>query len=168
MAKAINNLSSLSLFIVEQSVTTNLSKSGRNGWITLIFIYLQQAQLKPSKKALLPHLAGKDVKEIYKTLKTDDEEYNAVVNKLNNYFKPKVNVTHEQYVFKKSKQGKDEGIINFVTWLRSLAEMCNLLNISEAVKNQFRSACGTMKLRQNLLREKDLTLDKCIKIARNS
>ena len=85
---------------------------------------------------MLLHLAGKDVKEFYKTLKTDDEEYNAEVDKLNNYFKPKVILTYEQYLFKQAKQCKDESIINFVTRLGSLTETCNLLNISEAVKDQ--------------------------------
>ena len=40
------------------------------------------------------------MKKIYKNLKINDEENNAVVDKLSNYFKPKVNVTYEQYVFK--------------------------------------------------------------------
>ena len=41
-----------------------------------------------------------DVKEIYTNLKTDDEEYNAMVDKLSEKFIPKVNVTYERYVFK--------------------------------------------------------------------
>ena len=49
---------------------------------------------------------------------------------------------YERYVFKKAKQGKDQIIINFVTRLRSLSETCNFLNISEAVKHQFKSSCG--------------------------
>ena len=35
-----------------------------------------------------------------------DEEHNAVVDKLNIYFKPKVNVTYERYVFL-NKQNKE-------------------------------------------------------------
>ena len=57
---------------------------------------MQQTYLKLSKKALLLHLAGKDVKQIYKAFKTDGEEYNAVADKLNNYFKPKVYVTYKR------------------------------------------------------------------------
>ena len=49
---------------------------------------------------------------------------------------------YERYVFKKAKQGKGQIIINFVTRLRSLSETCNFLNISEAVKHQFKSSCG--------------------------
>ena len=100
-------------------------------------------------------------------MKTNNKEFNALVDKLTNYFKPTVNVTYERYVFKQAKQGKDEIIINFVTRLRSLTETCNLLNISEAVKNQLISAYGSMKLRQMVLKEKKLTLDKCMENARN-
>lgn len=49
---------------------------------------------------------------------------------------------YERYVFKKEKQGKDEIKINFATRLRSLSETCNFLNISEAVKRQFKSSRG--------------------------
>ena len=87
--------------------------------MNLLFIYLLQTL----------QLAGKDVKGIFKTLKTDGEEYNAVAHKLNNHFKPKVNVTHKRHDFKQAKQDKDEIILNFVTQLRSLAKMRSFLNI---------------------------------------
>ena len=85
---------------------------------------------------MLLHLVGKDVKQIYKTLKIDDEGYNSVADKLNNYFKPKVNVAYER-----SKQSKNESMIYFDTRLRSPAETCNFLKMSEAAKNQFISSC---------------------------
>ena len=114
-------------------------------------IYLLVTGITPAqqKNVLLLHLTGKDVKEIYKTLKTDEEEYNAVADKLNNYFKPKVNVTYERYLLKQVKQSKYEIIINYVTGLRSLAETCNFLNISEAIEDQFISSCDSMKLKSS-------------------
>ena len=52
----------------------------------------QEAQ----KKALLLHLAGKDIKEIYKTLKGNDtDQYIAMCEKLDQHFKPKKNITYE-------------------------------------------------------------------------
>ena len=59
-------------------------------------------------------------------------------------------------------------MINFVTRLKSLVEKGNFLNMSEAVKHQFISSCGSKKFRQKLLREKEITLEKCIEIVRNS
>ena len=70
-----------------------------------------------------------------------------MVDKLNSYFTPKVNVKYERYIFKQTKQGKDESIINFVTQLRSLPKTCNFLNIPEAIKDQFISSRGSMELR---------------------
>ena len=52
MAKTINNLPSSSPFIPEESVTINRSKNGRNSWMILIFMYLQQAYSSPAKKVL--------------------------------------------------------------------------------------------------------------------
>ena len=53
------------------------------------------------KKPLLLHLAEKKVKEIYKTLKGNyTDQYNAMCEKLDQYFKPKkishMNVTFSQ------------------------------------------------------------------------
>ena len=55
-----------------------------------------------------------------------------------------------------------------MTRSRLLATMGDFPNVSESVKDGFISACGSMKLRQKLLREKELTLEKCIEMARNS
>ena len=45
-------------------------------------------------------------------MKTDEEEYNAVIDKLNNCFNPKVNVTYERCVLKQAKQDKNESKID--------------------------------------------------------
>ena len=58
-------------------------------------------------------------------------------------------------------------MINFVTRLWSLAEMCNFLNMSEAVKDQFISSCGLKKLRQKFIRETVTSLEKHAERARN-
>ena len=79
-----------------------------------------------------------------------------------------MNVTYERYIFKQGSQRKDENTINFVTRLKSLAETCNFTNTSDAVKDQFISSCCSKKLKQKLLREKDINLEKCIEIARDS
>ena len=169
MTKEIHDLPSLSPFIVEESVTTNLSKKWEK-WLDEFNIYLLATGIAQAqqKNALLLHSAGKNVKEIYETLKTDEKENNAAADKLNDYFKPKVNVTHERYVLKQTKQGKNESIIKFVTQLRLLTKTFKFLNISEAVKDQFISSCGSMKLKQNLLREKEIIPEQCIEIASNS
>ena len=92
MAKVISNLPGVEQFIINEIDATNLDKQWET-WKEDFELYLiatgvtQDAQ----KKALLFHLAtGKNVKEIHKTLKGNDtDQYNAIREKLDQYFKPK-------------------------------------------------------------------------------
>ena len=124
----------------------------------------QEAQ----KKALLLHLAGKDIKQIYKTLKGNDtDQYNAMCEKLDHYFKPKKNITYERYIFKNIKQNEKESTVSFVTRLRKQAEYCAFSDVAEAVKDQFISECHSVKLKQKLLKDREISIDKCVEIGRN-
>ena len=167
MAKSLSNLPTLEVFVVDESTTTNLDKK----WITWledfdIYVIANGVTQDAQKCALLLHLAGKDVKEIFKTLKDGTEKYEDMCAKLTAYFQPKKNVTYERYVFKQAVQLRDESSINFITRLKRLAESCSFTNLDEAVKDQFISSCSSSKLRQKLLREQDVTLDRCIEHAR--
>ena len=55
-----------------------------------------------------------------------------------------------------------------MTRLRSLAERSNFPNLPEAAKDQFTCSCASEKPEQKLLREKEINLEKCTEIARNS
>ena len=130
MARNISNLPAVEPFIVDD--TQNLDKRWEN-WREDFSTYLlatgitQEAQ----KKALLLHLSGKQIKEIYKP-ETDDFE--GMCLKLDNYFRPKKNITYERYIFKEAKQKQHETAMYYVTRLRSLAESCSFHNLSESVK----------------------------------
>ena len=87
--------------------------------------------------------------------------------KLDNYFRPKKNITYERYIFKEAKQKQHETTMCYVTRLRSLAESCSFHNLSESVKDQFISSCYSTKLKQKLLTEKSITLEKGIQIGRD-
>ena len=75
---------------------------------------------------MLLHLVGKDVKDIYKTLKPKEGEnedtYKTVCENLNGHFKPKNNITYERYIFKEAKRNQDENTAAYITRLRQLAE----------------------------------------------
>ena len=86
--------------------------------------------------------------------------------KLNEYFQPKKNITYERYVFKQAKQYKEENSINYITRLRNLAKSCDFTDVSDEIKDQFISSCLSTKLREKLLREKEVTIEKCIEFAR--
>lgn len=70
MAKAISNLPGLEQFIINENDTTNIDKRWEI-WREDFELYLMATGVTQvaQKKALLLHLAGKDIKEIYKTLK---------------------------------------------------------------------------------------------------
>ena len=76
----------------------------------------------------------------HNTRKTLDK-FNDVVEKLNDYFQPKKNVTFERYVFKQAKRIKGENIIDYITCLRILAETCEFNNDNEEIRDQFVTSC---------------------------
>ena len=169
MAKAISNLPGIEQFIINENDATNIDKRWEI-WREDFELYLmvtgvtQEAQ----KKALLLHLAGKNIKEIYKTLKGNDtDQYNAMCEKLDQYFKPKKNITYERYIFKNIKQNEEESTVSFVTRLRKQAEYCAFSDVAEAVKDQFILECHSVKLKQKLLKDREINIDKCVEIGRN-
>ena len=169
MAKVISNLPGVEQFIINENDTTNLGKQWET-WKEGFELYLiatgvtQGAQ----KKALLLHLAEKNVKEIYKTLKGNDtDQYNSMCEKLDQYFKLKKSITYERYIFMNIKQNEEESTVSFVTRLRKQVEYCAFPDIAEAVKDQFISACHSIKLKQKLLKDKEINIEKYVEIGRN-
>lgn len=73
----------------------------------------------------------------------------------------------ETYCFFTQNQDLEERIDNYSTELRTLASTCHFGNITVSLIGD-RISCGTSdpKLRQRLLREADLTLEKCLEISR--
>ena len=72
-----------------------------------VFHHFERVFIKVNKTKFFANIFwGKDVKDVCKTLNRDDEEYNA--GKLNNYFKPNINMTCKWYVSEQTKQSKDK------------------------------------------------------------
>jgi hypothetical protein len=76
------------------------------------------------KKALLLHVSGNEVQDIYETLPEYSMSYDDVVETLSNYFKPEKNISYERHLFRKTKQGETETIDNFIVRLSKLAVSC--------------------------------------------
>ena len=99
----LNNISSIEQFIVDKSDTTNLSKK----WILwkedfTLFVKASGVTKDGQKKALLLHVAGKEVKEVYHSLYPEpNDNYQAVIERLDEYFIPKKNLSYERYLFKR-------------------------------------------------------------------
>ena len=84
---------------------------------------------KVQKRALLLHLAGPGVREIFKTypveVQGDAKEFDKAMTCLSNHFKVKKNVPLARQKLLASKPNPGETINNFVTRLKSLAEHCD-------------------------------------------
>ena len=126
MAKFMQNIPSVEPFLVDKSITTNLDKKW-NSYVDEfeLFIVASGVTDKKQKLALLLHLGGKDLREIYKTVKEENDEYASIKEKLTNYFRPKKNITYERYVFKSTTQNPDESTASYLTRLKSVAENCD-------------------------------------------
>ena len=74
--KAILNISSVEPFVLDKgSDSNNNIYKGWLVWVKELDIYLLAAEVldAPQKKAVLLHLRGREIRDIYKTLKQDDD-----------------------------------------------------------------------------------------------
>ena len=165
--KALNNIPMVESFIVNDVNCTNLDKNWEI-WKEdfKIFIAASGITNNEQKEALLLHVTGRYVKEIYRTLKDDADSMENIITKLDGYFKPRKNLTYERYQFKKAVQKESEDLNSYITRLRSLAATCEFTDKSVEIKDQFIVSCKSDSLRIKLLREKDITLEKLLEICR--
>lgn len=89
--------------------------------------------------------------------------------KLNEFFEPKKNSTYERHMFRALKQEKGEKIGIFAMRLRVQAEKCEFgESLEENIKDQIIEKCLSNKLRRELLKLGDASLDKVLKAAKIS
>ncbi|XP_057298881.1 uncharacterized protein K02A2.6-like [Hydractinia symbiolongicarpus] len=89
MAKALSNIPCVEPFIIEET-SVNLDKK----WIVWkddleLLLTASGNTQEAQKKALILHCGGRDLREVYRTLKADTDTYADVIQKLDTYFKPK-------------------------------------------------------------------------------
>ena len=97
------------------------------------------------------------------------DPYGNLVKALNDYFVPQLNLTYERYKFRKLSQ---EGpVLAFVNELHNVAKNCDFDNktvdsiYNQNIRDQLVLGLASDDLRRRLLAEKDLTLEKAIRIA---
>jgi len=85
------------------------------------------ATMRHRRRAMLLHLAGPDIQEIFSTLADTVEatDYAAAVTALNGYFLPKVNTAFTRQKFHRLQQKEGETVLQFVTQLRKEGKDCN-------------------------------------------
>ena len=128
-----------------------------------------------SKKrvATLLTIIGKEAVNIFNTFKWNSEEekenITKVIEKFDEYCIPRKNLTYERYVFNTRKQNDTENIDDYVTSLKLLASNCEYGAIEESlIKDMLVLGVNDKKLRENMLLDPDLSLEKAINMSKAS
>ena len=99
-------------------------------WVTAFKVYLQAIgkTSEPQKIAILLHIAGTEVLEVYRNLTPSDQSFDAALETLTQYFSPKGNSRYERYVFRKVEQGDGENTDSFVIKLKNAVVACDFVD----------------------------------------
>ena len=143
-------------------------------WKEELELYLDLAmdgKTNAIKTKMVKYLLGYTGRELYDTFTfTTDEDARTVkeiLDKFDSHCDPKKNETVERYKFFSRKQEVGESIEKYTTELKVLAKSCNFDTLHDSLVKD-RIVCGITdsQLRERLLRETDLNLEKCIRTCR--
>jgi hypothetical protein len=115
-------------------------------------------------------LAGESAIAVWETLtfeETEKDKIEPLVAKFEEYCIPKKNVTHERHMFNLRKQKPDESVEQFVTELKRLAKNCEYGELTDSIiKDRIVEGINNDSTRARLLREKNLSLERCIEVCK--
>ena len=168
MAKAISGIPVIQSFVISDGSTINLHRRWEI-WKDDFTLYTTTSGITQDseKLALLLHIRGTKVKEIYRTVKDSQDKFDDVVHKLDVHFTPKKNLSYGRYSFKICKQKPDEDCSVYATRLKRMSATCEYKNLNTEVIDQFIVSCKYTKMREKLLLEQDLALAKLVDVCRN-
>ena len=122
--------------------------------------------------ATLLTVIGEDAREVYSTFTWDAEgdclKIDKVLQKFQAYTQPRKNIPFERYKFNRRTQESGESYDQYRTALRKLAEECEFGTITpdEILRDRLVFGIRDAKVRERLLRESKLTLEKTDEICR--
>ena len=120
------------------------------------------------KVKMFQYHIGTKGREVYKALgQTNQSKLDKVLQAFDAHCDPKKNETVERYRFFTRNQESGESIDKYLTELKVLAESCNFGSLRDSLLRD-RIVCGVRdsSLRERLLREMNLDLEKCLAISR--
>ena len=115
---------------------------------------------------MLLYQAGQATQEIFDTIPEMGDDFATAMEKLDNYFTPKKNVTYEIFQFRKAVQQSGETVDQFATRLRKLASNYEFTDLAKELKSTLIQNCQSKHLRRVALCE-DLSLDALLDKARS-
>lgn len=119
------------------------------------------------KRALLIHCLGTEGQRLYNTLPLTEDTYGGSLLALQTFFTPNVNVVAERYRFRQRAQAMGESTDHYVAALRELVKTCNFSTMeNEMLRDQIVEKTCVPRIRERLLLESELTLDKALTLAR--
>ncbi|UYV71623.1 hypothetical protein LAZ67_8003894, partial [Cordylochernes scorpioides] len=122
------------------------------------------------QRAILKHILGEKTVSIYKTFRvTENEAYPSIkemLDMLSKHFKPFKNIIQIRNNFFTSVQKKGQGITEFVTELKQLAQECEFEELAESlIRDRFIIGMIDQEVKKKLLEDPQLTLPKAISVA---
>ena len=95
--------------------------------------------------------------------------FDVVIQKFDNYFTPKKNVTYQRYRFFSYNQNDGGSIDSYATKLRTIAGHCDFGDLKDSlIREKIVIGIRDSETQERLLRESDLSLDKALQICRAS
>ena len=121
--------------------------------------------------SVLLTVIGTEAHKVFNTFQLTEEEkksLRAVLDAFGKYCQPYVNTAFERYRFNLRGQGPGESFEQYVTALRQIALRCDFENITpdQILRDRIMFGITDNKVRDRLLREKSLTLDRTLEICR--
>ena len=123
------------------------------------------------RRALLLCAIGDEAYRVYENLPTlvkteHEDDYDVTMRQLRTHYEPKTNVIVERFQFRQRGQQPHESTADYAAVLHGLAKKCNFSTMEdELIRDQIVEKTPHNALRQRLLQEHDLTLQKLLSMA---
>ncbi|RZC37661.1 hypothetical protein BDFB_002824, partial [Asbolus verrucosus] len=128
------------------------------------------ARDKPVQAAVLLHCVGEEPREIIKTLELSPEEMrdpDQILMKLDAHFVPASNVSIERHKFNTRVQQPQESFDNFLKDLKKITAECEFASLKDGlIKDRIVCGINDARVKERLLREANLDLNKAVLICR--
>ena len=120
--------------------------------------------------AAFRYVIGQEGRDIYNTMAFKDTEFDKIevlFSKFDEYCEPRKNIIMERYKFNTRMQRSDETPDQYVIELKLLAKNCEFGALeSELIRDRVVYGITSERVKERLLREQDLTLEKALELCR--